>query len=80
MSMVAGSATPRSSRSAAAISKGPKQSVDDVAGLLLVQLDRNHTNLLGECDDPLVHTRIGVGRTHHLGNVVDPDVVGEVQR
>jgi hypothetical protein len=57
-----------------------EQRVDDVAGLFLVQLDRNHADVLGECDDLLVHARIGFKRTHHLGNVVDPDVVGEVQR
>jgi hypothetical protein len=45
-----------------------------------MQFDRNYANVFSKRQDPLVHTRIGVGRTHHLGHVVDPDVVGEVQR
>ena len=57
-----------------------EHAVQDIAGLLLVQLQRNHAQVSGETNHLVVSSLIGSRMAHDLGSVVTPDAIGEMQR
>ena len=59
--------------------EGYQHGVEDVAGLLLLELHGDHAHAPGELRHSLIGLGIGAGMAHDLCNVLLPDVIGEVE-
>ena len=59
--------------------EGHQKGVQDVARLLLLELQRDHTDLDGEVHHLIVGRLIGTRMAHDLGGVAPPDAVGKVE-